>query len=116
MSDDLPVLGGRAQEERGASQMEQANGSRSTGTGLRRNAIGLPGAVIMSAAIMGPAVSTFFNPQFSTPFSGFATPLVYLVTLVAMLITATGVMEMARALPSAGAFYTYVTRGFGAKA
>jgi amino acid transporter len=70
----------------------------------------------MSAAIMGPAVSTFFNPQFSTPFSGFATPLVYLLCLIAMLITASGVMEMARALPSAGAFYTYVTRGFGPKA
>lgn len=85
-------------------------------SGLRRNAVGLTGAVIMSAAVMGPAVSTFFNPQFSTPFSGFATPLVYLLTVIAMLITATGVMEMARALPSAGAFYTYVTRGFGAKA
>jgi amino acid transporter len=95
--------------------MSQGNGSTS-GTGLRRNAIGLPGAVIMSAAIMGPAVSTFFNPQFSTPFSGFATPLVYLLCLIAMVVTATGVMEMARALPSAGAFYTYVTRGFGPKA
>jgi amino acid transporter len=95
--------------------VSQGNESKS-GTGLRRNAIGLPGAVIMSAAIMGPAVSTFFNPQFSFPFSGFATPLVYLLCLIAMLITATGVMEMARALPSAGAFYTYVTRGFGAKA
>ncbi len=95
--------------------MSQATAPTSS-TGLKRNAIGLPGAVIMSAAIMGPAVSTFFNPQFSTPFSGFATPLVYLLCLIAMLITATGVMEMARALPSAGAFYTYVTRGFGAKA
>jgi len=93
----------------------QGNESRS-GTGLRRNAIGLPGAVIMSAAIMGPAVSTFFNPQFSFGSSGFATPLVYLLCLIAMLITASGVMEMARALPSAGAFYTFVTRGFGAKA
>jgi len=36
---------------------------------LKSNSVGLPGAVIMSAAIMGPAVSTFFNPQFSTPFS-----------------------------------------------
>jgi amino acid transporter len=95
--------------------MAQVSESTS-GTGLRRNAIGLPGAVIMSAAIMGPAVSTFFNPQFSTPFSGFATPLVYLLTVIAMLITASGVMEMARALPSAGAFYTYVTRGIGPKA
>ena len=57
-------------------------------THLRRNAVGLTGAVIMSAAIMGPAVSTFFNPQFSTPFSGAATPFVYLVCLIAILIAA----------------------------
>jgi amino acid transporter len=95
--------------------MAQGNESQAK-SGLRRNAIGLPGAVIMSAAVMGPAVSTFFNAQYSTPFSGFATPLVYLFTVIAMLITASGVMEMARALPSAGAFYTYVTRGFGARA
>ena len=95
--------------------MAQGNEAQAR-SGLRRNAIGLTGAVIMSAAIMGPAVSTFFNPQYSTPFSGFATPLVYLLTVIAMLITASGVMEMARALPSAGAFYTYVTRGFGARA
>src|SRR3954464_6937724 len=83
---------------------------------LRRDAVGLTGAVIMSAAIMGPAVSTFFNPQFSTPFSGAATPFVYLVCLIAILIAASGIVEMARELPSAGAFYTYVTRGLGPRA
>ena len=65
---------------------------------------------------MGPAVSTFFNPQFSTPFSGAATPFVYLVCLIAILIAASGIVEMARELPSAGAFYTYVTRGLGPRA
>lgn len=84
--------------------------------GLRRNAVGPVGAVIMSAAIMGPAVSTFFNPQFSTPFSGAATPLVYLVCVIAMLLAASGIVEMARELPSAGAFYTYVARGLGPRA
>jgi amino acid transporter len=70
----------------------------------------------MSAAIMGPAVSTFFNPQFSTPFSGEATPFVYLACLVAILVAASGIVEMARELPSAGAFYTYVSRGLGPRA
>jgi amino acid transporter len=97
-------------------ELTAPSGEAAGTTGLRRNAVGLAGAVIMSAAIMGPAVSTFFNPQFSTPFSGYATPLVYLLCLIAMLITASGVMEMARALPSAGAFYTYVTRGLGPRA
>src|SRR3954453_9479502 len=83
---------------------------------LRRNAAGLTGAVIMSAAIMGPAVSTFFNPQFSMPFSGEAMPFVYLACTIALLIAATGIIEMAREFPSAGAFYTYVTRGIGPRA
>ncbi|MBV9366005.1 MAG: hypothetical protein JO286_02430 [Solirubrobacterales bacterium] len=55
---------------------------------LRRDAVGLTGAIVMSAAIMGPAVSTFFNPQFSMPFSGEATPFVYLTCLVAILVVA----------------------------
>jgi amino acid transporter len=80
---------------------------------LRSDAVGPVGAVVMSAAIMGPAVSTFFNPQFSTPFSGAATPFVYVVCVIAMLLAASGIIEMARELPSAGAFYTYVTRGLG---
>src|ERR1700746_910673 len=83
---------------------------------LRRDAIGLTGAVVMSAAIMGPAVSTFFNPQFSAAVSGQAIPLVYLACLVAILVVASGIVEMARELPSAGAFYTYVTRGLGPRA
>jgi amino acid transporter len=84
--------------------------------GLRRGAVGTVGAVIMSAAIMGPAVSTFFNPQFSTPFSGAATPFVYVVCVIAMLLAASGIIEMARELPSAGALYTYVARGLGPRA
>src|ERR1700742_4603813 len=83
---------------------------------LKRDAAALTGAVIMSAAIMGPAVSTFFNPQFSTPFSGEATPFVYAACLLAVLIAASGIVQMARELPSAGAFYTYVTRGLGPRA
>src|ERR1041384_1867089 len=83
---------------------------------LRRDAVGPVGAVVMSAAIMGPAVSTFFNPQFSTPFSGAATPFVYVVCVTGRLLAASGIIEMSRELPSAGAFYTYVARGLGPRA
>lgn len=95
---------------------EQAPPSSDDKVRLRRNAVGLTGTVIMSAAIMGPAVSTFFNPQFSTPFSGYATPFVYLVALIVTLICANGIMEMARVAPSAGSFYTYITRSLGPRA
>jgi len=92
---------------------ERTQGTPEAPIGLRRDAVGSVGAVVMSAAIMGPAVSTFFNPQFSTPFSGAATPFVYVVCVIAMLLAASGIIEMARELPSAGAFYTYVARGLG---
>lgn len=95
---------------------EKAPPSSDTEVRLRTNSVGLIGTVIMSAAIMGPAVSTFFNPQFSTPFSGYGTPFVYLVALIIMLIVANGIMEMARVAPSAGSFYTYITRGLGPRA
>lgn len=81
--------------------------------GLKKNAIGLLGAVIMSAALMGPAVSVYFNPQVSAASAGAATPFVFVLGLVVMLIVANGVMEMSRVLPSAGSFYTYVSRGIG---
>jgi amino acid transporter len=80
---------------------------------LRQGSVGLGGAVIMSAALMGPAVSVYFNPQLVAGFAGAAMPLVMAVSLIASLIVANGVAEMARELPSAGAFYTYVARGIG---
>jgi amino acid transporter len=96
--------------------MVYAEGTPPVLPGLKTNSVRLPGAIIMSAAIMGPAVSTFFNPQFSTPFSGSATPFVYFLCLIAILIAASGIMEMAAVTPSAGSFYTYVTQGLGPRA
>lgn len=80
---------------------------------LQKGAVGLGGAVVMSAALMGPAVSVYFNPQLVAGFAGAAMPLVMAVSLLASLIVANGVAAMARELPSAGAFYTYVSRGLG---
>jgi amino acid transporter len=82
---------------------------------LKSNAVGLGGAVIMSAALMGPAVSVFFNPQVVAGGAGAAMPFTFLVAMVIMLIVAGSISEMARALPSAGSFYTYVSNGIGPK-
>jgi amino acid transporter len=92
-----------------------ADGATAT-PGLRKNAVGLLAAIMLSATIMGPAVSTYFNTQFTAQNAGAALPFVFLVSLIAALIVANGVAEMARKLPAAGAFYTYVVRGIGPKA
>jgi amino acid transporter len=83
--------------------------------GLRKNALGLGGAVIMSAALMGPAVSVYFNPQVVAINAGVATPFVFLLALGVMLVLASSIMAMARKFPGAGSFYTYVSRGIGAR-
>lgn len=82
-------------------------------TSLRSGAVGLGGAVIMSAALMGPAVSVYFNPQVAAASAGAATPFVFVASLVVILVVANAVMEMSRVMPSAGAFYTYVARAIG---
>lgn len=83
---------------------------------LKRNAVGLGGAIIMSAALMGPAVSVYFNPQVVAGGAGAAMPFVFVVALVIMLVVATSIMEMAKVFPSAGSFYTYVSQGIGPRA
>jgi amino acid transporter len=80
---------------------------------LRTGAVGLGGAVIMSAALMGPAVSVYFNPQVAAASAGAATLFVFVASLVVILVVANAVMEMSRVMPSAGAFYTYVARAIG---
>ncbi|GAA1656396.1 APC family permease [Fodinicola feengrottensis] len=80
---------------------------------MRSGAVGLGGAVIMSAALMGPAVSVYFNPQVAAQQAGAATPFVFVIALVVVLVVANSVVEMARVFPSAGSFYTYVSRAIG---
>jgi amino acid transporter len=96
--------------------MAQSKGAEPGVNQLHSNAVGLLAAIMLSATIMGPAVSTYFNTQFTAINAGAALPFVYLVSLIAALIVANGVAEMARKLPAAGAFYTYVVRGVGPKA
>lgn len=67
----------------------------------------------MSAALMGPAVSVYFNPQVAAQHAGLATPVVFAAALLVMLVVATSIVELARVFPSAGSFYTYVSRGIG---
>lgn len=97
------------------SQSAPAPGADQGGPTLKRNAVGVGGAVVMSAALMGPAVSVYFNPQVTAGQAGLATPFVFVLAAVVMAVVANGVMEMARVLPSAGSFYTYVSRGIGPK-
>ena len=84
-----------------------------TGGSLEQNAIGLPEVLFQSITHMAPAVAVALSIGAATGFAGGNTPLAVVFALIAALLTAYSIGELARHLPSAGGMYTYVGRGLG---
>lgn len=82
---------------------------------LERHAIGLPAVTAQSAALIGPAAGAVASTAFIAGYAGGATPLAFVIGLVVCVAIAFVIGEYAKRLPSAGSFYTYLTRTFGAK-
>lgn len=82
---------------------------------LEAHSIGLAAVSAQSAALIGPAVGAVAGLAFVVSFSGGATPLAFLIGFVVCLCIAGVIGEYAKRLPSAGSFYTYLSRTFGAK-
>ena len=80
---------------------------------LRANAIGLPGVLFQSVTTMAPAGAVAFSLGAAIPFTGGALPLAVLIALVACVLVALNIGLMAKYLPSAGGYFTYVTHGLG---
>ncbi|MGH7702921.1 MAG: amino acid permease, partial [Gemmatimonadales bacterium] len=80
---------------------------------LERDAVGLPEVLFQSITHMAPAVAVALSIGAATGFAGGNTPLAVVFALVAALLTAYSIGELARHLPSAGGMYTYVGRGLG---
>ncbi len=85
------------------------------GIELEQRAIGLPAVTAQSAALIGPAAGSVAGLAFIAGYSGAATPLAFLIGLIVCVAVALVIGEYAKRLPSAGSFYTYLTRTFGAK-
>lgn len=81
---------------------------------LKRN-LTIWDGIIMSAALMGPAVSTYFNTGIAASFAGPTIPLVFLLSLIACVIVAHVVGRFTQKMPTAGAFYTFTAQGLGPK-
>jgi amino acid transporter len=79
--------------------------------GLAREAIGLREVLFQSITHMAPAAAVAFSIIVGAPFAAGALPLAVLLALVACLLVAVSIGQLAKHLPSAGGFYTYVSRG-----
>jgi amino acid transporter len=86
--------------------------STTSGPGLERNAIGLTEVLFQSITHMAPAVAVALSIGFATSLAGGLTPLAVVLALIAVLLTAYSMAELARHLP-AGGMFTYVGRGLG---
>lgn len=82
-------------------------------TGLRRNAVGLPEVLFQSITMMAPAAAVAFAFPPGIADAGGSFPLAVVLALVACVLLALSIGQLAIHLPSAGGFYTYVSRGLG---
>lgn len=80
---------------------------------LRRNAIGLPGVLFQSITTMAPAGAVAFSLGAAIPYAGGALPLTVLIALIVCGLIALSISSLARYLPSAGGYLTYVSQGLG---
>jgi amino acid transporter len=81
--------------------------------GLRPNAVGFLGALVQSVALIGPGVAIAFGLGPGITYAGGSFPLSVALAMVAALLLAVGIGQLATRLPSAGGFYTYISHGLG---
>lgn len=80
---------------------------------LRPGTLGLAGVVVLSTVLMGPAISLFFNTPVMAGSAGASVPLVFVLALVGIMLTASTVAQYGRKISSAGSFYGFIERAAG---
>lgn len=83
---------------------------RARGTGLRAHALKLPGVLMQALTHIAPAVGMVAFIPMITSFSGVTSPLAYLIAFVIVATLGISLTQLAKHLPSAGGYYTYVSR------
>jgi amino acid transporter len=78
---------------------------------LERNAVGLAPTLFQSITHMAPAAAVAFSIIVGAQYAGGSLPLAVLFALIACLLVAVSIGQLARHLPSAGGLYTYSSRG-----
>ncbi|MFN8631828.1 MAG: APC family permease [Chloroflexota bacterium] len=77
---------------------------------LERNAIGALGATMQAITHISPAIAAFFYTQFVVSLAGITAPIAYLIGFVLVLMLGNSLVQLSKHLPSAGGYYTYVSR------
>jgi amino acid transporter len=79
-------------------------------TELKAGALGLTSVVMQGVTTIAPAIAILYSFQFIVGLAGVAAPWVYVAAVVIVLMTAVSLVSLARAFPSAGSYFTFVSR------
>jgi amino acid transporter len=79
-------------------------------TQLKAGALRLPEVLMQSVTMIAPAIAALFFTPFVVSFAGVASPLAYPVAFVISLMLGIVLVEFAKKMPSAGGYYTYISR------
>ncbi len=82
----------------------------STSGGLAHGALGFSGALMQGVTHIAPTAGVVLIVQSEVASLGAAVPFAFVIAIVVMLLIGVSVAQLARFLPSAGGFYTYITR------
>ena len=85
-------------------------------TDLQRNAIGLVGATMQAITHIAPAIAALFFTQFVVSLAGITAPLAYTLGVIVVLMLGSTLVQLSKHMPSAGGYYTYVSKALHARA
>jgi amino acid transporter len=85
-------------------------------TELKAGALRLPSIFMQSLTMVAPGIAALFYTPVVVSQAGLAAPLAYPIAFVIVILTAIVLAQLARAVPSAGGYYTYVARGIHPRA
>ena len=84
-------------------------------TDLKPNSLGLLGITMQAITHIAPAIAALFFTGFLVTLAGVTAPLAYVAAVILVLALGNTLIQFSRALPSAGGYYTYVSRSLGAR-
>ncbi|HEX7264432.1 MAG TPA: APC family permease [Candidatus Dormibacteraeota bacterium] len=96
--------------------MAQMTGSAApVRTDLKPNSLGLVGVTMQAITHIAPAIAALFFTGFLVTLAGVTAPLAYVFAVILVLALGNTLIQFSRVLPSAGGYYTYVSRALGAR-
>ncbi len=85
-------------------------------TELKAGALRLPSIFMQSLTMVAPGIAAMFYTPVVVSQAGLAAPLAYPIAFLIVLFTALVLAQLARAVPGAGGYYNYVSRGINPSA